>query len=361
MKISFCQTINLAYSFKKAFPISAALTLTVALAPSALAASFADFVFIVDESGSMAGEHSWLGSTIGDLEAALQAKGIGSGLDQNRYGLLGFGGYYGGGIHRNIGMPYGSLERSIPVGNSLFGSAYQFANATRSLISSGSFEDGYSAINYALNNYSFREGAAVNFVLVSDEDRDNSNGSFNFNSILSGLQQKNALLNVVVNHQLTGENGQRAIGADAQGNAFVTDRQGGFITVASGADATDLGASKTGQANPIFSSPYMGVSYSSFGTTKADYVNLAWATGNSTVSGAAWDLNMLRAGGDTAKSFSAAFVEIKATEALKQTGNGEPTKVPEPTATLGLLGCAAFSIRKQLARKSPQVSKIESE
>ncbi|WP_017716408.1 hypothetical protein [Kamptonema formosum] len=339
MQIPFFQPINLAYSFKKAFPISAALAFTVALAPSALAASFADFVFIVDESGSMAGEHSWLGSTIGNLEAALQAKGVGSGFEENRYGLLGFGGYYGGSFYRNIGVTYGSLERSIPVGYSLLGSAYEFANATRYLVSNGSFEDGYSAINYALNNYSFREGAAVNFVLVSDEDRDNGNGSLNFNSILSGLQQKNALLNVVVNHQLTGENGQQAIGADAQGNAFLTDGQGGFTTIASGA----------------------GVSYRSFGTTKADYVNLAWATGNSTVSGAAWDLNMLRAGGDTAKSFSAAFVEIKATEALKQTGNGEPTKVPEPTATLGLLGCAAFSIGKQIARKSPQVSKIASE
>ncbi len=294
--------------------LTAALALSLAVTPSALAASFADFVFIVDESGSMSGEHSWLGSMIGNLDASLQAKGLGTGSELNRYGLVGFGNGYSG-----------NLGRTVPVGGGLFGNASQFANATNSLATSGWFEDGYSAIDYALNNYSFRNGAAVNFVLVTDEDRDIGNTSLNFNNILSGMQAKNALLNVVVNSPMTGSNGQRAIGADANGNTFMANGQGGFTTNSGGVT---------------------GANYS-YDTTKADYVNLAWATGNSTISGAAWDLNMLRAGGNTAKSFSAAFAEIKATEALKQT----PHKVPEPASTLGLMALGLVGTGSMLKRK----------
>jgi hypothetical protein len=322
MKIISTETFSVTSCLKPAVSISAALILAIGLTPSAQAASFADFVFVIDESGSMSGEHSWLGQSIGELELALQGKGVGVGSEENRYGLMGFGSAYNGG--------YYGTERSLSVGGNLFGSASELATATQSLVTNGAWEDGYSAINYALNNYSFRDGAAVNFVLITDEDRDISANSVTFDSILNGLQSKNALLNVVVNHQMVSGNQQRAIGADAHGNALIADGNGGFTTT----------------PNTTVSNSY------SFGTTKADYVNLAWATGNSTVSGAAWDLNLLRAGGKSAQSFTAAFAEIKATEAWKQTGNGDSTKVPEPTATLGLLGLAALGLSKRMVRRS---------
>ncbi|WP_254567807.1 vWA domain-containing protein [Oscillatoria sp. HE19RPO] len=318
MKIISSDRLSVTSCLKPAVSISAALILAIGLTPSAQAASFADFIFVVDESGSMSGEHSWLGQSIGELEFALRGKGVGVRSEENRYGLIGFGGGYSG------------TSRSLSVGGNLFGSASELATATNSLVTNGAWEDGYSAIDYALNNYSFRDGAAVNFVLITDEDRDIRANSVNFNSILNGLQSKNALLNVVVNHQMFNGNRQRAIGADAQGNAFIADGSGGFTTT-----------------------PNTGVSNSySFGTTKTDYVNLAWATGNSTISGAAWDLNLLRAGGKSAQSFTTAFSEIKATEAWKQTGNGHSTQVPEPTATLGLLGLAALGLRKRMVRRS---------
>lgn len=313
------QLIVLSGKFLKASGcLTGALALGLAVTPSALGASFADFVFVVDESGSMYGEHSWLRSVVGDLDASLQAKGLGIGSESNRYGLVGFGNGYGG-----------NLGRTVSVGGDLFGNASQLATATNFLTTSGWFEDGYSAIDYALNNYSFRNGAAVNFVLITDEDRDIGDRSLNFNSILSGLQAKNALLNVVVNSQMTGSNRQRAIGADAHGNVFMADGRGGFTTNSGG----------------VSNSSYY--SYYGYDTTKADYVDLAWATGNSTISGAAWDLNMLRAGGNTAKSFSAAFAEIKATEALKQ----KPHQVPEPASTLGLAIIGLVGTGSMLKRK----------
>ncbi len=270
----------------------------------------ADFLFIVDESGSMAGEHTWLRNMVGSLDTALQTKG----LQDNRFGLIGFGGtfYPGSPFARSI-----DLDLSTP-GLQQFGTASMFANASSKLISSGGYEDGYQAIDFGLNHYSFRDHAVLNVVLITDEDRDyglrNSLG-FNFNSILNQLQGKNALLNAVVNFNFRDSNSRNAIGVDSQQNAFIADGKGGFTQT-------------TG-----------GVATWGFGTTSNDYINLAWATGNSTIGGAAWNLNLLRAGGTSAKSFTNAFVEIKAKEASLQrpvNPSQDSAKVPEPSVGLGL-------------------------
>ena len=55
------------------------------------AASFADVVVVVDESGSVSGEHAWIGGMIPPLEANLVSRSVGAGADANRYGLVGFG------------------------------------------------------------------------------------------------------------------------------------------------------------------------------------------------------------------------------------------------------------------------------
>ncbi len=287
---------------QKSLPLGTAIALVFSSISPVFAADFADFLFVVDESGSMNTEHSWLGSTIFDLEAALQGRGVGTGTQTNRYGLVGFGG------------ASGTLGRSIFMNGNLFGSASDFSTASQQLVSSGGAEDGYSGLDFGFNNYIFRDGAAVNVVLITDEDRDVLNGNLNFNSLLTTLQGKNALLNAVVNHGFRDGSGQSAIGVDGHGNALVANGLGGFTT-------TTGGIATTGQ-----------------GTTKQDYIDLAWQTGNSTITGAAWNLNMLRAGGVQAQSFTSAFVHVKAAEV----SSSKP--VPEPTATLALVAIAAFGI-----------------
>ena len=140
------------------------LAFLIAGVPTATAANLrsSDVVVIVDESSSMFGEHQWLGTMIPQLETALETEG----LTGNRFGLVGFGS-----PRPNL------LGRSLPVGGANFGTATEFATASNNLLLSGRFEDGYSAIDFALNNYTFRESAAVNFILVTDEDRDNGNSS----------------------------------------------------------------------------------------------------------------------------------------------------------------------------------------
>lgn len=284
---------------------SLAVVFTSLLNPAQVrSAESADFLFIVDESGSMSGEHTWLANTIDSLDTALEAKG----LHSNRYGLIGFGGSYypGEPFARAIDMDL------VTPGIQQFGTTSIFANSTNQLMTSGGYEDGYQAIDYAINNYLFRDDAALNVVLITDEDRDygleGSNG-FDFNNILSILQGKNALLNAVVNFGFQDGNNLNSIGVDSQGNAFVADGAGGFTR-------------STG-----------GVATTGSGTTKTDYIDLAWATGNSTIGGAAWNLNLLRAGGNSAVSFTNAFVTVKAEEASQQL----PTKLPEPSNALPLL------------------------
>ena len=260
----------------------AALLLSVA-APLQ-AATTADILFVVDESGSMSGEHSWIGSMVAALDTAL----IGAGVTGNQYGLVGFGG------NSSHGIP----GHGHSVGGGDFGTAAQLATAAGSLSLSGATEDGYSGIEYALNNYSFRSNAAANVILITDEDRDTLSGSTNtYASILGLLQGKNALLNAVVNAGFT--NG--ALGIDGT-DSYFADGSGDYTT-----------------------SPG-GVGVSGSGSTLSDYVSLALDS-----SGAAWNLNLLRQGGLTAESFTAAFVDIKVGEIINQPPTGV---VPIPAAAI---------------------------
>ena len=251
------------------------ITKTVSLTLPELSSgqSFADIVFVVDESGSMGGEQAWIRNMVLDLETALQAEGVG----ENRYGLVGYGGassHLRGHAHL--------------VGGELLGTAAEFADAANSLVLNGGTEDGYDAFDFGLD-YPFRDGAAVNFILVTDEDRDVVDSSLNFTNILESFNAESALLNAVVGSSFRSSNNQTALGVDFEGNAYIADGAGNFI-----------------------SSPN-GIYVSGAGTTKRDYVDLAWV-----VEGAAWDLNQLRAGGLTATSFTQAFVAIKAQEIQAQ-------------------------------------------
>lgn len=270
---------------KRCLLIMAAVAL---VGTTGFAATTADVIVVVDESGSMGGEHAWIATMIGSLDTEL----IAAGITGNRYGLVGFGASSGHGIEGH----------QHAVGGGQFGTAAQFATAAGGLVTSGGLEDGYDGIDEALG-YSFRAGAAVNIILVTDEDRDVADGSegHTYANILAALGVQNALLNAVIDGTFAPANGggTSPLGVDAAGNAYYADGLGGYTSAAGG----------------TFSS--------GFGTTGTDYVDLAWDTG-----GAAWNLNFLRAGGTTADSFTAAFVDIKVSEIEEQ----EPSAVPLPAA-----------------------------
>jgi hypothetical protein len=275
---------------------------TMGLSAHAAAVTSADIVFIVDESGSMSGEHSFLSSVITTLDSALAAAGV----TTVNYGVVGFG---SAAVAPHQVGPNPGLNNVTDTQTNL-----------GSLVINGSTEDGWAGINYALNNFAFT-GQAKNFILVTDEDRDNTNGALSYAGILADMKAAGVVLNSVVNAQLRDASSAVALGVNDTGESYVPDGFGGFV--------------KAGG----------GTAISGYGTTLTDYVDLAWATG-----GAAWDLNQLRAGGLLADSFGAAFVDIKVQEIITPPG---PSPVPLPMPALmlltglgGLGGARMFGRRK---------------
>lgn len=281
-----------------------ALTMTSGAAFADTVNTIANVVFIVDESGSMSGEQAFLESTVGQLDAALLAAGV----TDRSYGVVGFGGGGSGNLGRVVGSGLtNAADAETNLGNLGLG---------------GSIEDGYSGIDFALNNFNYTAGAAINYILVTDEDRDDRNSALTYSSILTSLTGSNILLNAVVNATFRDGNGASALGVDSGGDAYVADGSGGFTT-------------STGGTNP-----------SGNGNTEVDYVDLALATG-----GAAWNLNFIDGGGTNLESFTASFIDIKVQEIISQPPTGVAA-VPVPAALpLMLAGIGAFGFVARRRRR----------
>jgi len=171
----------------------------------------------------------------------------------------------------------------------VFGTAQEIVDATANLrIDAGGQEDGYISLDQAIQA-NLREEAAASIIAITDEDRDVIDSDLTFSLLLNQLIDRKIVLNTVVLSQYEDGLGNDAFGLDSEGNAFLDEGGGAFSTSPDGR--------------------YVG----GFGTTKTDYVDLAWGSG-----GASWSIEPLQDGGDPVMAFTNAFVSVNAASIIEQ-------------------------------------------
>jgi uncharacterized protein YhjY with autotransporter beta-barrel domain len=225
----------------------------------------------------MGTEHGFLPGFATDVDTAL----TGAGFSDVNFGLT--------------GCSVSGQGRDFSVGGALVGSAADFCAATNNLSLGGGTEDGNAAIDFVLNTYTIPFAESTTIILVTDEDRDNTDTSLSFNSIRNDLNDAGVSLISVVDAVLEDSCNTTAIATDGT-TAYVQDGTGSTTA------------------------PFGSVTTAA-GTTEADDIDLAFATPN----GCAADLNQLRAAGDTATAFSAVLVECLT---IAATGGGGTRTVP---------------------------------
>jgi hypothetical protein len=167
-------------------------------------AGMADVVFLVDNSDS--DNHvtkDWLKAIIDDLDSSLRTAAI-----DVRYGLVAFGEQYQDLSHRFAHSEVVDTDSTKSVFNRLFSNGTSGADHRSDLHASldhlinveiGGYEDGWDAIDHAIAEYEFRDGAVPVFVLVqNDEGRINLNTTLTHEGILAGLRSKNVIVNSLV-------------------------------------------------------------------------------------------------------------------------------------------------------------------
>lgn len=199
-------------------------------------------VYVVDESGSMIGEHKWLNTTVVSLDNNLRARNV----TGNEYALVGFA--------SERPTRSARLGRIIPVGpnGQHCGTAAGLKQALEELHTDGRREDGYAAMGMALTQLSCmkrrmdtrRNATACQVILITDEDRDNLS-RWSITTIREELARQDCILNVIVKEQFRGQEESRdirALGMDRRGRAVVpTADNSDFIFKPNGGPIPDTG------------------------------------------------------------------------------------------------------------------------
>ncbi|MEL6109171.1 MAG: putative Ig domain-containing protein, partial [Planctomycetota bacterium] len=267
---------------------------SVTLPPVHSITNAVDIVFVIDGSESMQGEHDWITRVVPQLHGALGQ----SGLNDVQYGLMLFGLH---GHSTPLAGPAYSDTLAITVGDGLLGNATEFVEAaTDYLYIDGGFEDGFEAIDTALD-YPLRAEAITHIVLITDEDRDNDNNSLSLGSTLDLLRSENAQMTSVLDIDVRASGG--AALAIGPGDAGVF------------ADAVD---------------GYQTVSNASIiqGSGELEYAPLTIANG-----GWAWDLGDLRNSEVSEQAFSSAFATQMVDSIAAQLGAGLAVESQSPLPT----------------------------
>lgn len=253
----------------------------------------ADIIALVDDSESMKAEHDWMKKAVVRLENTLIAGNVGV-SEPNQYSVVSFG---------------GQTTHIVEVDGKKLYSAVDLGRAIDKLNRVGEEEDGYEAIEYALDELdlrSLKDSAtyALNIILITDEPRTTKarRTSSTSQQILTKLQRANARFNLVANIKFERDGGE-SLGVDAFGRAFFGTSRSPYYS-----DYNSRGFREGNIRVGSDSRNHWCHSY-------RDYGIFAMGT-----RGAVWDLQNLRSGDPNyIRSFDAAVTYVKAQEVLETT------------------------------------------
>lgn len=176
----------------------------------------AEVVFVVDESSSLALSHQWLPELATGLEEALHRRGIGQHLP-NLYSIVGFASTANGLTGK------GHVIRSD---GAIFYPVSKFLNASAMLHNDGRREDGYCAIQHALDRVrsSHRANSCLHLILITDEDRDLECAELDIIIIKAHVKQDKAGLVAVLKQRYIDPTDQQVFGIDYNSVGFLYEQ-----------------------------------------------------------------------------------------------------------------------------------------
>ncbi|MCG8617292.1 MAG: VWA domain-containing protein [Desulfobacterales bacterium] len=159
--------------------------------PSAsLAATMADLVFVVDQSGSMYNEFNWIRDSLEEIDATIQSKGISA-----NYGLAGF--EYTTGSQTALYGKNAWMDLPADISDVVDEADWAAQNLY------GGFERGYHAVDWATDNFSWTGGDHAKVMIMITDEAGNNRDSYTYGGLSreSALKQKmedeDILLNVI--------------------------------------------------------------------------------------------------------------------------------------------------------------------
>lgn len=157
------------------------------------AASFADMVFVVDQSGSMYDEFRWISNSLRQIDAMVQSRGITA-----NYGIAGYE-YFSGTQNGLFGERNAWADVPAEIETIIAEANWAAQNVY------GGIERSYHAASWAADNFSWTGGDyAKVMVLITDEDVDMGN-LYSYNgkrgelALKDKMTDNDILLNVITN------------------------------------------------------------------------------------------------------------------------------------------------------------------
>lgn len=166
---------------KSKLSLAIGLAMMAGVSSNASAALLADVAFVVDQSGSMSEEYSWLASSI----TAINTQFVNAGIT-TRYGLAGYERFAGNQVGAPVNSKYVDFTNNI-------------SNITNAIFPNnlyGSIERGYDAANWARTGFSWSANASKVIILITDEAA-NQGSSVTEAQLGANMTDGGFLLNVI--------------------------------------------------------------------------------------------------------------------------------------------------------------------